>query len=96
MKYSTVMATMTTRTEIIKPWSIGAKPDFRISLKLVFKPMAAKADTMRNLLTSFMQMETDAGIIPKLFTAVKAKKPNINHGKIRVILNFVFIVCVEV
>ena len=54
IKYSTTMATMTTSAEMINPCSIGAMPDFFISLKLVLRPIAASAETMRNLLISFI------------------------------------------
>src|SRR5574344_2148614 len=86
IKYSTAMATTTTSAEMMKPWIMGAMPDFRISLKLVFRPIAASADTMRNLLTSFMQEETRSGMTPRLLTAVRARNPKINHGIIAVIL----------
>ena len=53
----------------------------RMSEKLVFRPMAANAVTMRNLLISLSTEATEAGMYPRLFTPHRARKPRMNHGK---------------
>ena len=67
---------------------MGAKPDFFISLKLVLSPIAASADTIKNLLTSFIPEETACGITPKLLITARARNPRINQGIILVSPNF--------
>ena len=88
IKYSTAIATTTTSAEMINPCSMGAIPDLFISLKLVLSPIAASAEIIRNLLTSFIPAETAAGMTPRLLIAVKAKNPRINQGKILRMLKF--------
>lgn len=90
IQYSTAMATITTSAEIIKPCTIGAIPAFFISLKLVFKPMAARAQTISSLLKSLAAVEIAAGINPRLLVIASARKPVINHGKMLRILKLVF------
>ena len=82
------MATITTRVDMIKPWSIGVKPAFFMSLKLVFKPIAASAPTIKNLLRSLTVFEILAGTIPKLLIIASATNPKINQGKTDLILYF--------
>ena len=86
MAYSTAMATSTTSSEMIKPCSMGFRPALRMSEKLVFRPMAANAVTMRNLLISLSTEATEAGMKPRLFTPHRARKPRMNHGKTDFIL----------
>lgn len=86
MAYSTAMATSTTSSEMIKPCSMGFRPALRMSEKLVFRPMAANAVTMRNLLISLSTEATEAGMYPRLFTPHRARKPRMNHGKTDFIL----------
>ena len=74
------MATITTRAEIINPWSMGAAPDWYISLKLVFRPMAPRDATIRNLLISFRAKDKDGEMNPRLFINARARNPKINHG----------------
>ena len=90
MHISTNNATTTTSAEIIKPWIIGRIPDFFMLEKEVFKPMAAKALTMRNLLTVFVPDTTAVGIENMLATIDIARKPRINQGNIFAILKFAF------
>ncbi len=79
--HSTVIATITTRAEMINPCSIGANPALFISLKFVFRPIEANAATIMNLLPSLAISEMPSGIIPKLFTIASPTKPTMNHGK---------------
>ena len=67
----------------MKPCIIGLMPDFFISRKSVFIPMAANADTIKNLLKDFMVLETVIGMKPRLLIIAIA---NINHGNNDVIL----------
>ena len=46
--YSTPMATRTTNVEMMKPCSMGFAPERQSDLKFVFRPMAARAATIRN------------------------------------------------
>ena len=89
-KYSTARATITTNADIMKPCIIGLMPDFFISLKSVFIPIAAKAATIRNLLMSFSVLDTAEGIKPKLFIIATPTKASINQGRSPKILTFVF------
>ena len=59
-------ATMTTGTEMINPWIIGRTPDFFMSLKEVFRPMAAKAQTIKNLLADLVIDTTFSGTVKTL------------------------------
>ena len=79
---STSSATITTSAEIMKPWIMGRMPAFFMLAKEVFRPMAAKAQTIRNLLMRFVPDTTAAGIGNTLATTDIARKPRINQGKI--------------
>ena len=81
---------MTTSTEMIKPWIIGRIPDFFNPEKDVLRPIAASAQTIRNLLTDFVPLTTAAGIENTLATTDIARKPRINQGKIFENLTFIF------
>ena len=58
MPISTSSATMTTSAEMMKPWSMGRMPAFFILAKEVFRPMAASAQTIRNLLAVLVPLTT--------------------------------------
>ena len=90
MHISTSKATTTTRADMIKPCTIGRMPDFFNLEKDVFKPIAARAHTIKNLLVVFVPDTTAAGIVNTLATMDIARKPRINQGKILVILKFAF------
>ena len=79
---STRRATTTTKAEIIKPWSMGLGPAFFSLPKDVLHPMAAKAQTIKNLLRLLVWVTSSAGIENRLATPDIAKNPRINHGKI--------------
>ena len=87
---STSSATITTKAEMIKPWIMGRMPAFFMLEKDVFKPIAAKAQTIRNLLAVFVPDTTVAGIGNTLATIDIARKPRINQGNIFVMLKFAF------
>ena len=55
---STSSATMTTSAEIMKPWIMGRMPAFFMLAKEVFRPMAASAQTIRNLLAVLVPLTT--------------------------------------
>ena len=55
---STSSATMTTSAEIMKPWIMGRMPAFFMLAKEVFSPMAASAQTIRNLLAVLVPLTT--------------------------------------
>ena len=55
---------------------------------LVPRPMAAKADTIRNLLAVFIMPETVAGIQPMLLMMASAKNPQMNHGMTLTMLTY--------
>ena len=46
---------------MINPWSIGRAPDFFILEKEVLSPIAASAQTIRNLLEVFVNERTSEG-----------------------------------
>ena len=58
MPISTSSATMTTSAEMMKPWIMGRMPAFFILAKEVFRPMAASAQTIRNLLALLVALTT--------------------------------------
>ena len=58
MPISTSSATMTTSAEIMKPWIMGRMPAFFMLAKEVFRPMAASAQTIRNLLAVLVPLTT--------------------------------------
>lgn len=82
MQISTTNATTTTNAEMIKPWIMGRMPDFFILEKEVFRPMAASAHTIRNLLVALVPDTTAVGMGNRLATRAIAKKPRMNQGKI--------------
>ena len=69
---------------------MGRIPDFFILAKEVFRPMAARAHTIRNLLTVLVLATMAVGIETKLATTDMARKPRINQGKIFLILKLAF------
>ena len=87
---STNNATTTTNAEMIKPWIIGRIPAFFMLEKDVFKPMAANAHTIRNLLALLVPDTTAAGIGNTLATIDIARNPRINQGNIFAMLKFAF------
>lgn len=82
MATSTNSATITTNAEMINPWIMGRMPAFFRLEKEVFKPMAAKAQTMRNLLMDLVWDTTWVGMGNRLATIDMATKPKMNQGKI--------------
>ena len=58
---STTRAT-TTSADIIKPCIIGLIPDLFISLNDVLRPIAARAQTIKNLLADFVVVTISVGI----------------------------------
>ena len=58
MPISTSSATITTSAEMMKPWIMGRIPAFFMLAKEVFKPMAASAQTIRNLLALLVALTT--------------------------------------
>ena len=88
---STTRATITTSADIIKPCIIGLIPDFFISLNDVLRPIAARAQTIKNLLTDFVVATISAGIVNILATIDIAKNPKMNQGKILVKLKLALI-----
>ena len=87
---STRSATITTSADIIKPWIIGRIPDLFKLENDVFKPIAANALTIRNLLTLLVPLTTASGMENTLATTDIARNPRINQGNIFAILKFVF------
>lgn len=85
---STPSATMTTNAEIMNPCIIGRIPAFFIFEKEVFKPIAASAQTIRNLLRAFVPDITVAGIGKILAMQDMITKPIINQGNIFLMLKF--------
>ena len=81
---------MTTRAEMMKPWSMGRMPAFFMLAKEVFRPMAARAQTIRNLLSFLAPLTTPAGMGRMLATRAMARKPRRNQGKILVMLKLAF------
>ena len=73
---------------MMNPCSIGFAPERQRDLKSVFRPMAARAATIRNLLMVFNAAAVPAGIRPKEVSADMARKPKINHGKMDLMLTF--------
>ena len=70
----------------MNPWIMGRMPDFFMSLKEVFNPIAASAHTIKNLLTD-LEVETTAVGMGKILAMMDiAKNPKINQGKIFAIL----------
>ena len=90
MAISTARATITTKAEMINPWSIGRIPAFFMLAKEVFKPIAANAHTIRNLLRVLVADTISAGTETTLATSAIARKPRINHGKIFAMLKSAF------
>ena len=89
MQNSTARATITTSAEMINPCIIGLIPDFFISDSEVFSPIAARAQTIKNLLTFFVEVTISAGMGNTLEAITIAKNPKMNHGKIFVSLKFI-------
>ena len=58
------------------------------SVMLVFKPMAAKAVTIKNLLAVFIMPDRAEGITPTLLRIASRRKPPINQGMILKRLTF--------
>ena len=79
--YSTPMATRTTNVEMMKPCSMGLAPERQSDLKLVFRPMAARAATIRNLLMVFRPETSPAGRRPRLVSRDMARNARMNQGK---------------
>ena len=79
---STSRATITTRAEMMKPWSMGRIPAFFMLEKEVFNPIADRAQTIRNLLTRFVVDTIVVGTGKTLATIDMARKPRMNQGKI--------------
>ena len=90
MAISTTNATTTTRAEIINPWTMGRMPDFFMLANEVFKPIAARAETMKNLLADLVCTSTGDGMVKMLATTDIATKATINQGKIFQRLKFAF------
>ena len=74
------MATNTTSSEMMNPCSMGFAPDLHNLAKLVFSPMAARAHTIKNLLTVLNTLATSAGTSPRLRSPERARKPRMNQG----------------
>ena len=72
----------------MKPWSMGLAPDLQRDLKLVFKPIAARAATIKNLLTVFIAAVKAAGRRPMLVKPDITRKKTINQGKMDLMLTF--------
>ena len=75
---STMSATMTTRAEMMEPWIIGRMPAFFMLEREVLRPIAAKAETMRNLLIFLVAATTAVGMVKMLATMDIARKPRMN------------------
>ena len=88
MQISTTRATTTTSAEIINPWTIGLAPDFFMLEKEVFSPIAARAQTIMNLLALLVKEVSSAGISRMLARIAIARKPRMNQGNIFVMLKF--------
>ena len=58
--------------------------------KEVLSPIAASAQTIRNLLNDFVFETNASGIEKTLATSDNAKNPKINHGNIFAMLKFAF------
>ena len=71
---------------MMKPCSIGFAPDLHRSAKLVLRPMAASAATIRNLLMLLSVAARPAGMTPTLHRMDIARKPRMNHGNTDFIL----------
>ena len=89
IKYSTVIATITTNADIMNPWIIGLIPDFFISPISVFMPIAAREDVIRTLLISFKLADKEAEKRPILFNTDMPTNARINHGNSDVILTLI-------
>ena len=89
--YSTPSATITTRADMINPCIMGRMPDFFRLPNEVFSPMAAKAQTIRNLLIDFEADTMVSGILNMLAIIAIPRKHSINQGKIFTILTFALI-----
>ena len=61
---------------------MGRMPAFFMLAKEVFRPMAARAHTIRNLLAAFVPDITLAGMGKMLATMDMARNPRINQGNI--------------
>ena len=77
----------------MKPCSIGLAPERHRDLKLVFRPIAARAATIKNLLMFFRQMISSAGRMPRLVIMDMARKARINHGKMERMLTSIPLAC---
>ena len=86
MPISTSNATTTTNADMINPCIIGRIPAFLSFENEVFKPIAANALTMRNLLTFFEPDTIAEGIENTLVITDMARKPRMNQGNILLIL----------
>ena len=75
---------------MIKPWIIGLIPDFFMLENEVLRPIAARADTIRNLLIFLVMETTSAGMGRMLATTDMARKPRMNQGKIFAMEKFAF------
>ena len=69
---------------------MGRIPDFFMLAKDVFRPMAAKAQTIKNLLMLLVVDTTAEGMGKMLATIDIARKPRINQGNILAMLKFAF------
>lgn len=67
---------------------MGRIPDFFMLAKDVLRPIAARAQTIRNLLVALVAQTTSAGIEMMLATIDMARNPRINQGKIFLMLKF--------
>ena len=70
---------------------MGRMPAFFMLENEVFSPIAASAQTIKNLLIFLVTATAAAGMEKMLATVAIAKKPKINHGKILVSLKFALI-----
>ena len=69
---------------------MGRMPAFFMLAKEVFRPMAARAQTIRNLLALLVPDTTAAGMGKMLATMDIARKPRMNQGKIFTIEKLAF------
>ena len=88
IQISTRSATTTTNAEMINPCSMGFAPAFFMLEKDVFSPMAASAQTMRNLLVFLVIATNSAGMEIRLATITIAKNPKMNQGNTLLNLKF--------
>ena len=75
---------------MVKPCIIGLVPDFFMLEKDVLSPIAAKAQTIRNLLVRLVKETTVDGTVNTLATIAIPKNPRINQGNILVNLSKIY------